>query len=775
MGLRFPTVFMCVALASLGASAATPETPSRTQQGLTATEWQGIRAAHEAWKHRFIEEEDGVVSAVNPGQRWRTEFDGRGFTAQPSGQNWKWGLELKSYGIGDSRVEPRGRPRIETSERQLTYHWSKNLREWFLNDVRGLEQGWTLQSRPEGDGGTLRIELAVRGGLEADVSERSIAFADKDRAARLHYGGLKAWDATGRALPVRFLAASEGIAVEVEEHDAVYPVTIDPLAQQAFLKASNTGTEDGFGVSAAISGNTVVIGAPAEDSSSAGVNSPPNDLAPNAGAAYVFVRNGTTWTQQAYLKPLNPDASDRFGTSVAISGNTIVVGAFSEDGSTTIVNSTPDNLAANAGAAYVFVRSGTTWSQQAYLKADNAGANDQFGISVAIDGNTIVVGAFTEDDIASDSGAAYVFVRSGTTWSQQGSSLKADNAGSGDQFGSFVSISGNTIAVGAPTEGSNATGINGDGTNNLAGHSGAAYVFVRSGTTWNQEAYVKPHNTGSGDWFGRSLAISGNTLVVGAHWEDSDTTGINSTGNESATDAGAAYVFARTGTIWVQEAYLKADNTGAEDNFGYAVAVSGNTVVVGARYEDGSGTGVNSESDNVESNAGAAYTFIRNGGIWSQQAYLKASNTESGDNFGNAVAISGSTIVVGAINEASSSLGVNGISNNFAPQSGAAYVFDIPLPPPTAPTVKISGKKKVKTTKPSYTVKGTAADANNDLRRVEARDVRPKGKKKYRPAKGTAKWKYTAKLKPGSNRIRVRAVDVTGKFSPIQTVTVIRK
>ncbi|MGH6819950.1 MAG: FG-GAP repeat protein, partial [Methylocella sp.] len=203
-----------------------------------------------------------------------------------------------------------------------------------------------------------------------------------------------------------------------------------------------------------------------------------------------------------------------------------------------------------------------TFAQQAYLKASNTGPSDQFGYSVAISGDTLVVGAPSEDSKATgvdgdqsdnsitDAGAAYVFVRSGATWSQQ-AYLKASNTGSDDQFGYSVAISGDTLVVAAPSEASNATGVDGDQSDNSAADSGAAYVFARSGTTWSQQAYLKASNTDSGDQFGWSVAISGDSVVVGAYLEASNATGVD--GNQSdnsALEAGAAYVFARSGATW---------------------------------------------------------------------------------------------------------------------------------------------------------------------------------------------------------------------------------
>ncbi len=475
------------------------------------------------------------------------------------------------------------------------------------------------------------------------------------------------------------------------------------LTQQAYLKASNTNAADDFGWSVAISGDTLVVGAFREDSAATGVNGNQNDnSASDAGAAYVFVRSGTSWSQQAYLKASNTNAGDNFGNPVAIYGGTIVVSAPLEDSAATGINGNQsDNSASGAGAVYVFGRSGTTWSQQAYLKASNTNAEDYFGDTIAVSQDTIVVGAPGEDSAAtgvngnqgdnsaSYAGAAYVFVRSGTSWSQQ-AYLKASNTNAYDDFGFPVSISGDTIVVGAPLEDSAATGVNGNQGDNSASSSGAAYVFVRSSSSWSQQAYLKASNTNAGDYFGNSLSISNDTIAIGAPREDSSSTGVNGNQNDnSANWAGAAYVFVRSSTIWSQQAYLKASNTQADDYFGEAVGISGDTIVIGALYEDSSATGVNgNQGDNSAIDAGAAYVFVRSGTSWSQDAYLKASNTNAGDGFSDSVALSGDTILIGAPYEDSAATGVNGNQNdNSADGAGAAYVIvGEPSTPPIDPS-----------------------------------------------------------------------------------------
>jgi hypothetical protein len=409
-------------------------------------------------------------------------------------------------------------------------------------------------------------------------------------------------------------------------------------AQQAYIKASNTEADDCFGCSLALSadGNTLAVGARLEASNATGINGNQSDnSAWGSGAVYVFKRNGSTWTQQAYVKASNTEQGDNFGNSVAISadGNTLAVGAPFEDSNATGVNGNQaDNSAADSGAAYIFVRSGSTWTQRAYIKASNTEADDWFGYSLA---------------------------------------LSADSS---------------TLAVGAIFEDSSATGINGNQADDSAWNrnSGAVYVFVSSGSTWTQQAYVKASNTAESGHFSWSLALSadGNTLAVGTFLEHSNATGIN--GNQvdnSAADSGAAYVFVRSGSAWAQQAYIKASNTGAGDQFGSSLALSGDgkTLAVGAQYESSSATGINgNQADNSAWSSGAVYVFVRSGGTWEQRTYVKASNAEGEDYFGWSLALSadGKILAVGAIGEDSSATGIGGNqADSNALGSGAVYLF----------------------------------------------------------------------------------------------------
>jgi trimeric autotransporter adhesin len=320
-----------------------------------------------------------------------------------------------------------------------------------------------------------------------------------------------------------------------------------------------------------------------------------------------------------------------------------VVGAWREDSAATGSGGDQlNNAASNAGAAYVFVRTGTAWSQQAYLKASN-----------------------TE--------------------------IKAPDR-YGDHFGWSVAVSGDTVVVGAIYEDSAATGINGNQRDNSAVLAGAAYVFVRTGTAWSQQAYLKASNTDAYDAFGAAVDVDGDTVVVSAIAEDSRARGVN--GNQADNgidDAGAAYVFVRTGTTWRQQAYLKAANTqqtvsdtpypfGYGDLFGSAVAVSGDRIVVGAVFEDGDSAGISDPIDaDVIPQSGAVYVFNRHGSVWSHPTMVKASNPSPQGNFGVAVGLSGDMVMASAFCESSGTTGIDGNQRDTsAPGSGAAYIFHIP-------------------------------------------------------------------------------------------------
>ncbi len=391
---------------------------------------------------------------------------------------------------------------------------------------------------------------------------------------------------------------------------------LETFVQEAKLLGSDSAAHDLFGSSAAVSGDTVVVGA---EGDTVGVNT-------SQGSAYVFVRSGGVWSEQQKLVASDGTAYDYFGGSVAASGDTVLVGAYGNDVGAT-----------DQGSAYVFVRSGGVWSEQQKLVASDGTAYDYFGISVSVSRGTAVVGASGDDGANYDQGAAYVFVRNGGVWSQQQKLVASDGA-SGDGFGYPVSVSGDTVVVGA--YGSD-VGANGE--------QGSAYVFVRSGGVWSQQQKLVASDGASGDGFGHSASVSGDTAVVGA---PGDNVGAN-------RDQGSVYAFVRSGGDWSQQQKLVASDGTASDYFGWSVSLSGDAAVVGA-YQDDVG---------AYADRGSAYVFVKSGGDWSQQQKLVASDGAAGDGFGVSVSVSGDAAVAGAYSDY---VGAN-------PGQGSAYVFSADL------------------------------------------------------------------------------------------------
>jgi hypothetical protein len=369
--------------------------------------------------------------------------------------------------------------------------------------------------------------------------------------------------------------------------------------QIAELTGSDTVALDYFGISVAASGTTVAVGAP--------------NHAKDVGRAYVFSNTPAGW-KQAELKGSDTVDGDYFGYSVATSGTTVVVGAPG-----VVAAPAGNGLPATVGSpgrAYVFTKTAAGWTQVAELKGSDTVTNDNFGVSVATSGTTVVVGA---PGHASFAGRAYVFTKTAADWTQV-AELKGSDTVANDNFGLSVATSHTTVVVGAPGH---------------AGFAGRAYVFTNQGTGWKQAAELKGSDTVANDNFGLSVATSHTTVVVGAY--------------DHAGSAGRAYVFTRQGGGWKQVAELKAFDTVVGDGFGVSVATSGTTVVVGASAHANS--------------AGRAYVFTRQGDGWKQVAELKGSDTVAADFFGYSVATSGTTVVVGAYAHAS-----------FA---GRAYLFEV--------------------------------------------------------------------------------------------------
>jgi hypothetical protein len=426
--------------------------------------------------------------------------------------------------------------------------------------------------------------------------------------------------------------------------------------EQQVITADDAAEADGFGISVALDAETAIVGADHDDL---------------VGSAYVFVISDGTWTQQQKLADPDGLESGYFGHSVAVSGNTALVGAPGEGTS-----------AVDPGRACVFVRSGGDWTLQQTLAASDSSPDDRFGDSVALRGDMALVGAPLNDAAANDAGSAYLFARSGDTWTQR--QQFTPSAGSeGDSHGSCVALSQDVALVGAAfddlcdTDAGSATfwrietrpwgtgeklvasdgsasdevgwsvAISGDTAlvgahldDDAADDAGSAYVFVRSAGVWTEQQKLTAPEPAAYDEFGCSVALSDDTALVGAPNRDD---------GEGAQDAGAAYVFVRSAGVWSLQQALTAPEAAAQRRFGRAVALEGDTALVGT-WDD--------------SSAGSAYVFVRTDGAWTQQQALTASDGAQGDLFGVSVAVSGDTALVGAIGDTDSGT-----------WSGSAYVF----------------------------------------------------------------------------------------------------
>lgn len=442
------------------------------------------------------------------------------------------------------------------------------------------------------------------------------------------------------------------------------------------IKAVASDREDGdwFGYSVAISGNYAIVGAFHEDHNLLGGNS-----IPWAGSAYIFEKNGSgIWNEKQKIIASDRASDDRFGWSVAISNNYVIVGAFQEDHDVS-----GGSFAGSSGSAYIFERDGSgTWSETQKIVASDRSGADYFGYSVAISGNYAIVGGYGEDhdalgnNFASDAGSAYLFERDGFgLWSETQKIIAADRTTS-DNFGFSVAISGNYAIIGAYLEDHNAWGV---GFNNAAG---SAYLFEKDVSgIWNQKQKMVASDRAPDDNFGHSVAISGNYAIVGAYLEDHDISG-----GSFANYAGAAYIFERDGIgMWSEKQKIvasdRASDTNVGDHFGWAVGISGDYAIVGAPQQDW-----DLQGGNFAGNAGASYLFERDGiGVWSETQKLAASDRGQYDYFGRAVAISDSNAIVGAYLEDHDTMG-----NNPLLQAGSAYIFSLTSCQPITETYTIT-------------------------------------------------------------------------------------
>ena len=442
---------------------------------------------------------------------------------------------------------------------------------------------------------------------------------------------------------------------------AVTRQSADSFASQVVVNETQRDKDDLFGSRVVIDGDTLAVSAYQEDSNAVGINGDSlNNDSTDAGAVYVFTRDNDVWTEQAYIKASNTNPDNLafthkdafFGFSLALDDNTLAVGARFENGCSVGINGVEDNKGfLYSGAVYVFVREGTTWQQQAYIKPSNldvetcetldedGDANAEFGFSLALDGDTLAVGSHTEDGVSSgvngdqtldpdtskSTGAVYVFVRDGEQW-RQDAYLKASNPDPHDIFGFRVALDNNTLVVGAAGEDSGSVGVNANQSDNSASQAGAAYVFVKDNGQWRQQAYLKASNAAEGDWFGRRITLDGDTIAVSALRQGDKTL------TEGDPQIGAVYVFARNGETWQQQAFLRAriDALPTDGMFGERIDVLGDVLAVGTGgSEDDIGIGTGHD-DPINSSTGSVYLFARDAnGVWQLQQYMQSPDPDS--------------------------------------------------------------------------------------------------------------------------------------------------
>jgi hypothetical protein len=559
-------------------------------------------------------------------------------------EQWRLGLTLKEYGYGYG-LALVAQGKTQANKNRVEIKRNAALTEWFANSINGIEHGVSI-ALPPGEriaGYPLRLRIEVSGDFEASVDETansaSFKHETETKSVLLNYDKLFVSDAKGSSLSAAMKLEAGALFIEVDDSQAEYPLTIDPtITQQQKLTASDGAANDFFGSAVSVHQDTAVIGAPGDDLSQ--------------GSAYVFIRLGSTWFGPQKLVANDGAADDLFGKSVAITENTIVVGADGDNlgrgaayvftrssgswtqqqkltandgaigeafgvsvaisGDTIVVGAKNDKVGANSnqGSAYVFTRTVTTWTQEAKLVPSDGASDDEFGVSVAISANTVVVGSHL-DDVGADTnqGSAYVYVRSGATWSQQ-QQLTVSGGTADDSFGISVAISGDAVVIGAYLD-------------DVGGNSneGSAHVFTRSVTTWSFDQTLNGSDTNTGDRFGNAVSISGNAIVVGAPFAEI------SVGNPS----GAAFLFFNINNTWLERVKLVASDAVPVDELGMAIAIEGDTVIVGAELDD----------VGTDANQGSAYIFP-----CLEQVQLTAPDGAADDRFGDSVAIDGDTAIV---------------------------------------------------------------------------------------------------------------------------------
>jgi hypothetical protein len=552
---------------------------------------------------------DGAaLCGLNRAEQLSLRFAGGGVSVQ-SGTRAGARLELVRFGRVGAPA-PLSFARQSATGSRVAYERGV-LTEWFESGPHGLQQGFDVPRRPAGTG-ELELALAVEG-LVPELRGPDHVALTRAGVPQLVYRALRAWDARGTRLPSRMAVREGRIVLHVDDRDARYPIVIDPFVQQPKLQASDLQKNYEYGENLAIEGDRLLVSARGDKHAGA-----------YAGAVHVYDWDGDSWESRTKLIADPPHIRDSFGSSIAMSGTTLAIGAEIDSS---------DGLA-RAGSAYVFEQSGDGYRQQQRLRSSDPAAGDFFGRTVDVEGDTLVVGApLATVDGVEFAGKAHVFTRSGETWTEVQRLTAPELDPDGADYGWQVALDGDTLLVAA---------INGKVGDLM---TGLVYVYRRGDAGFVYEATLAPPVPDDFQNFGGAIALEGNRALVGS-----------SNDGPTGENYGAAYVFERSGTTWRQTARLAASDLQDNGRFGSAVSLDGDTALIGAAQATTAGIGIK---------AGAAYFFVLSRGSWREQARVHPYDGLDGDGFGTDVALSSRHVLVGAPNR-----------DDFGSKSGAVYPFE---------------------------------------------------------------------------------------------------
>ena len=634
--------------------------PSSLFPGITET--LQLSGSHEVYRAVPDSSDDSAYHLENPVHSLGAELSSGGVSiSSTEGDEWAWNLKFDGYGRGTS-LEHVADPSLASDGSRVEYHYANGVTEWYVNGPLGLQQGFTFESRPASlVDGPLEVRLALSGDVTVEVNKygTSALLRSQETLSSLKYGGLYAYDASGAELGARLQAASSGLSILVDDVGAKYPITIDPFIEKNYFAGSADDQREEFGTSVSISGDTVLVGAP---DGWYGVH----------GAVYLFtVPDGeqTSVSDAIVLTSPRSVGGDGFGQSVSISGDTIVVGAPWE-------RDLELHEWYRVGAAYVFEKPSGGWgstSDASRLSHPDVLPETSFGTSVAISGDTVVVGT--------GSGSAYVFSKPTDGWADasEASELTASDGSDYDQFGQSVAVSGNTVVVGAYLADLEADEED----------FGAAYVFTKPSGGWedtSDSVKLTAPDGAQGRKFGQSLSMTDDTLVIGApyssYYVDFEIYREAREAEDKSPYLGSVYVYSTANPDWIDSpnpVKLTAPNGVPWTRFGWSVSVSGGTISVGEPYSTRA-----TQPGGYDYRSGAAFVFARPFEGWSSTAEhreLPMPDIMPYDDYGSSVFTNGDVVVVGA----------RGDDNENGPYAGSAYLFrmpadgwvsDTPLPDP---------------------------------------------------------------------------------------------